>query len=106
MSGDEYCIFECWGSPYHKHSFLHCVIGVLHNVLELNESQSDEEKIKKLESPLASFGIPLSDTVPLLAELLSIPIPEDRYPQTQTTPQLRKQKILEAIQMAWIEERE
>jgi len=90
-------ILECWGSPYHKNSFLHCVITVLQNALELDGMTSDEEKIQKLETPLASFGIPLDENIPLLADLLSIDIPEGRYPVIQTTPQQRKQKILEAI---------
>ncbi|WP_455221269.1 adenylate/guanylate cyclase domain-containing protein [Kaarinaea lacus] len=95
--GDEICLLECWGSPYHKNSFLHCVINVLQNVLELDKCSSDEEKIKQLESPLAAFGVPLSESVPLLAELLAIPLPEDRYSAPQVTPQQRKQKILEAL---------
>ncbi|WP_455376294.1 adenylate/guanylate cyclase domain-containing protein [Kaarinaea lacus] len=97
VNDEEDYILECWGSPYHKNSFLHCVITVLHNVLELDQLNSDEEKIQKLEAPLASFGISLSENIPLLAELLSINIPEGRYQITQTTPQQRKQKILEAI---------
>ncbi|MCI0505393.1 MAG: AAA family ATPase [Gammaproteobacteria bacterium] len=97
VANDDICLFECWGSPYHKNSFLHCVINVLHNVLDLSKYSADEEKIKQLESPLAAFGVPLSESVPLLAELLSIPYPEDRYPAPQVTPQQRKQKILEAL---------
>ena len=94
---EDNCILECWGSPYHKNSFLHCVISVLQNMLDLDDQSTDEEKIRKLEAPLASFGIPLGENIPLLAELLSIEIPEGRYPMLQTTPQQRKQKILEAI---------
>lgn len=94
---EDNCILECWGSPYHKNSFLHCVINVLQNVLELDQLSSNEEKIRKLEAPLASFGISLSENIPLLAELLSIELPKDRYPKVETTPQQRKQKILEAI---------
>ncbi|MEJ2181189.1 MAG: AAA family ATPase, partial [Gammaproteobacteria bacterium] len=97
VADDDICFFECWGSPYHKNSFLHCVVNVLHNVLEFEKCSSDEEKIKQLESPLAAFGVPLSESVPLLAELLSIPLEEDRYPALQITPQQRKQKILEAL---------
>ncbi|HEY5602114.1 MAG TPA: adenylate/guanylate cyclase domain-containing protein [Gammaproteobacteria bacterium] len=91
------CLFECWGSPYHKNSFLHCVVNVLHSVLELEKCATDDEKIKQLEAPLTAFGVPLSENVPLLAELLSIPLPKDRYPALQVTPQQRKQKILEAL---------
>jgi class 3 adenylate cyclase/predicted ATPase/energy-coupling factor transporter ATP-binding protein EcfA2 len=94
---EEHSVLECWGSPYHKNSFLHCVISVLQNTLQLDQLHSDEEKIQKLEAPLASFGISLSENIPLLAELLSIDLPEGRYNVPQTTPQQRKQKILEAI---------
>ena len=94
---EEHSVLECWGSAHHKHSFLHPVISVLHNILELNDASSDEEKIQKLEAPLAAFGIELTENIPLLAELLSIPLPENRYPIPQTTPQQRKQKILEAL---------
>ncbi|WP_455208521.1 adenylate/guanylate cyclase domain-containing protein [Kaarinaea lacus] len=97
IDDEDICFFECWGSAYHKNSFLHCVINVLHNVLEFDKCSNDEEKIKQLESPLAAFGIPLTESVPLLAELLSIPLPKDRYPAPQVTPQQRKQKILEAL---------
>ena len=94
---DDICLFECWGSPYHKNSFLHCVINVLHDILEFEQCTSDAEKIKQLEAPLAAFGVPLSETVPLLAELLSLSLPKDRYLPPKVTPQQRKQKILEAL---------
>jgi len=97
VAEDDICFFECWGSPYHKNSFLHCVVNVLHNVLEFDKCSTDEEKIKQLESPLAAFGVSLSESVPLLAELLSIPLEKDRYPIPQFTPQQRKQKTLEAL---------
>ncbi|NOZ51754.1 MAG: AAA family ATPase [Gammaproteobacteria bacterium] len=97
VSQESSALFEFWGSPYHKNSFLHCVLTVLHRILALDKCESDEEKIKVLESPLKAFGIPLSETVPLLAELLSISLPEGAFPLLQYTPQQRKQKTLEAL---------
>ncbi|WP_455365748.1 adenylate/guanylate cyclase domain-containing protein [Kaarinaea lacus] len=94
---DDVCLFECWGSPYHKNSFLHCVINVLHEILDFDQCTTDAEKIKQLEAPLAAFGVPLSESVPLLAELLSLSLPKDRYLIPKVTPQQRKQKILEAL---------
>ncbi|MGD8640254.1 MAG: adenylate/guanylate cyclase domain-containing protein [Gammaproteobacteria bacterium] len=94
---DDIQLFECWGSPYHKNSFLHCVMTVLHNVLELDQCNSNEEKVQKLEEPLGTFGVPLEESVPLLADLLSIALPEGRYADLQLTPQQRKQKILESL---------
>jgi class 3 adenylate cyclase/tetratricopeptide (TPR) repeat protein len=97
VEDDDICLLECWGSPYHRNSFLHCVINVLHDVLQFDQCANDEEKIKQLESPLAAFGVPLSESVPLLTELLSISLPKDRYSAPQITPQQRKQKIMEAL---------
>jgi len=94
----ESCVLlECWGSPYHKNSFLYCVIEVLQRILEMNKCESDGEKLTVLETPLIAFGMPLPETVPLLAELLSISLPEGVYPDLQYTYQQRKQKTLEAL---------
>jgi len=97
VNNEENVILECWGSPNHKHSYLHCVIGLLQEVLQLDQVNNIEEKISKIEAPLATFGIPLAESVPLIAQLLSIPLPEGRYPQQQLTPQTRKQKTLESL---------
>lgn len=94
---DSMFLFESWGSPYHKNSFLHSVTSVINDVLELDQYETAEEKLKELETPLAVFGIPLAETVPLIAELLMIPVPKGRYPVKQYSPQQRKQKILEAL---------
>lgn len=90
-------MLKCCGSPYYQNSYLHCAIGVLKRFLDLDNDLSLEAKIKYLEQPLAEFGLPLTDTVPLLAELLGIQIPDDRYPKLQLTPQQRKQKTIDSL---------
>jgi len=44
--------------------------------------------------------VPLQETVPLFASLLSLPIP-DRYPTLNLTPQRQKQKTMEAL-LVWL----
>src|SRR4029434_10258559 len=41
--------------------------------------------------------LPLEESVPLFAPLLSLPIPEDTYPPLQLSPQRQRQKTLETI---------
>ena len=94
---DDCFILQCCGSPYYQNSYLHCVIGVFKRLLDLDGDTSLEQKIAQLEKTLAAFGLPLPETVPLLAELLSLPLPKGRYPEPQLTPQQRKQKTLECL---------
>ena len=59
------------------------------------------ERLDKLEAVLAQGTNDLSEAVPLLADLLSIPT-GDRYPPLNLTPQKRKEKTLHA-QLAQVE---
>ena len=45
--------------------------------------------------------LPLAEVVPLVAALLSLPLPEERYPPLTLTPQRQKQKTLEAL-LTWL----
>ena len=49
---------------------------------------------------LAQYRLPLAETVPLFAALLSLPLPSAIPPLT-LTPQRQKQKTLEAL-LAWL----
>src|SRR6476646_2570376 len=60
-----------------------------------------EQRLTKLEAVLAQGTNDLSEVVPLLADLLSIPT-GDRYPPLNLTPQKRKEKTLQA-QLAQLE---
>ena len=60
-----------------------------------------EQRLDKLEAVLVQGTNDLSEAVPLLADLLSIPT-GDRYPPLNLTPQKRKEKTLHA-QLAQVE---
>jgi len=49
----------------------------------------------KLEQMLRQYRLPLEETMPLFASVLSVPLPEDRYPPLALSPQRHKQKTLE-----------
>src|SRR5205807_6901337 len=51
----------------------------------------------KLEQALSQYRLPVEDTVPLFAPLLSLPVPENRYPLLNLSPQRQRQKTLETI---------
>jgi TOMM system kinase/cyclase fusion protein len=87
---------ECRCSPYHQHSALFPVIDLLQRALRLRRDDTPDQKVEKLEAMLAPFGFSLPATVPLLAALLSLPVP-DRYPPLSLSPQRQRQRTLETI---------
>src|SRR5262249_46659192 len=62
-----------------------------------------DAKLEKLADALSQYRLPLGESVPLFAPLLSLPIPEDTYPPLQLSPQRQRQKTLETI-MAILQE--
>jgi predicted ATPase len=53
--------------------------------------------LEKLAHALSQYRLPLEETVPLFAPLLSLPLPEKRYPPLNLSPQRQRQKTLETI---------
>src|SRR5215510_7539459 len=67
----------------------------------LPEGEGKEaEPLRVLEAALTASGIALSEAVPLLAALLSLPLPAS-YPPLTLTPQRQRQKTLETL-LAWL----
>jgi predicted ATPase len=61
-----------------------------------------QQHLAKLEAGLAGFRtLPLSESVRLFADLMSVPAPEDRYPRLQITAQQQRDATLDAI-VAWL----
>jgi predicted ATPase len=82
-------------SPHYQDSALYPSIAQLERAAGLWRDDTAEQRLAKLEALLAQGTNDLSEVVPLLADLLSIPT-GDRYPPLSLTPQKRKEKTLHA----------
>ena len=83
-------------SPYSQHSAWHPVIAHLRRRLRWHQNTAPEERVRTLEEVLTAAGLALPDVVPLLAALLSLPLPA-RYAPLTLTSQQQKQKTLEVL---------
>ncbi len=72
------------------------MIDLSQRALQWQRENSPEEKLRKLEEALLPYDMSLPEVVPLLASLLSLPLPE-RYPPLTLTPQRQKQRTLEVL---------
>ena len=88
-------------SPHHQDSALYPSIAQLERAAGFRREDTDAQRLDKLEAVLAQATNDLAAVVPLLADLLSIPL-GDRYPPLNLTPQKRKEKMLHA-QLAQVE---
>ena len=84
-------------SPYHAGSALYPVIEHFKRLAGWQPEDDAEARLAKLEAMLGDYSQPLAETVPLLAALLSLPLPDDRYPALTLSPQQQKQQTQDAI---------
>ena len=91
------------GSPYHTHSALYPVIEHVRRVLRLDRHDSPEITLDRLERALLGSRLLREEVIPLLATLLSVPLPESRSPALTLTPQQQRQQTLDAL-AAWLVE--
>ena len=96
LGGEPHTRLRYFCSPHHQDSALYPIITQLERAAGFRREDTDEQRLDKLEAVLAQATNDLSEAVPLLADLLSIPT-GDRYPPLDLTPQKRKEKTLQAL---------
>jgi len=96
LAGETCLILECAGSPYYQNSFLFPIIELSQRLLGIDESDSGPQKTARLAKAIATLGLDTTKVVPLVAELLSFPVPEG-YADTAATPQQKKRRIFDAL---------
>jgi predicted ATPase len=101
LSAEPHTRLRYFCSPHHQDSALYPSIAQLERAAGFRREDTAEQRLTKLEGVLSQGTNDLSEVVPLLADLLSVPT-GDRYPPLNLTPQKRKEKTLHA-QLAQVE---
>jgi class 3 adenylate cyclase len=83
-------------SPYHSNSALWPMIAQLERAAAYARDEPPPEKLDKLEALLRQAGEPVADAVPVLAELLGLPL-DSRHPAPGGTPQEKKARIFAVL---------
>jgi class 3 adenylate cyclase/predicted ATPase len=91
---------ECRCSPYTQRSAFHPVVELVERGLGFLPEHDSETKLERLEAGVAATGLSAAEVVPLIAPLLSLPLP-DRYPPLAFSPELQRAKTIDAL-VAWI----
>jgi predicted ATPase len=106
IEGESHAQFECRSSPYYQHTALYPMVDLWERICTFTRDDSPGEKLGKLEQALQAYRCADQETVSLLAALLSMPLPEDRYPPLSLSPQRQRQKTLETLLAILLEQSE
>src|SRR5262249_43376543 len=89
--------WECRSAEYSQNTALFPLVELFQRLLRFDAHETPDTKLEKLEHALSQYRLPVEDTVPLLAPVLSLPLSEQRYPLLNMSPQRQRQKTLETI---------
>jgi class 3 adenylate cyclase len=97
IANEPHVRWECRSAEYSQNTTLFPLTDLFQRLLQFQAEDTSDEKLRKLEQALRQFRLPLEVSVPLFVPLLSLPIPEDRYPPLNLSPQRQRQMTLETI---------
>ncbi len=97
IANEPHVRWECRSLPYYQNTALFPVTDLFQRLLRFQAADTPDEKLGKLEHALSQYRLPVDESVQLFAPLLSLPLPEHRYPPLNLSPQRQRQKTLEII---------
>ena len=97
VANEPHMRWECRSAEYAQNTALFPHTDLFQRLLQFQAEETPDEKVGKLEQMLSQHRLPLAESVPLFAPLLSLPIPEDRYPALPVSPQRQRQQTLETL---------
>ena len=97
LADEPHTRLECRSSPYYQNTALYPIVDLWQRICAFTRDDSPDARLEKLERTLRQYRIPLEESVPLFASLLSLPLAGDRYPPLALSPQRQRQKLLETI---------
>src|SRR5262249_9482657 len=89
--------WECRSAEYAQNTALFPHTDLFQRLLQFQSEETPDEKVGKLEQMLSQHRLPLAESVPLFAPLLSLLLPENRYAPLALSPQRQRQKTLETL---------
>ena len=84
--------------PYYQHTAWYPVIELLQRWLQWRPGAGPwRAALAQLEALLAQAQLALDETVPLVADLVALPLPAERYPPRPLPPEQQRQRTLEVL---------
>jgi predicted ATPase len=82
---------------YYQNTALFPLVDLFQRILQFETGDTLDKRLGKLEQSLSQYRLPLQESVPLFAPLLSLSLPEHHYPPLNFSPQRQRHKTLETL---------
>jgi class 3 adenylate cyclase/predicted ATPase len=106
VAGDEYLWVAIRCSASHTNSALYPVIEHLKRAMSWKPEDDAETRLEKLETALRRQSMAAAEAVPLLAELMSLPLPQNRYASLDLSAKQKRDQTLDTLAGWLLEEAE
>jgi tetratricopeptide (TPR) repeat protein len=83
--------------PYYQHTAWYPITELFQRWLQWHPGEGPSAALGKLEALLAQAQLALDETVPLVAELIALPLPAARYPPRSLPPEQQRQRTLDVL---------
>ncbi len=90
---DAHLWIECAGDQFFENTPFYAVTQILDQGLGWRGDESRKERVIQLERSLELVGMNLGEAVPLIAEMLNLPVPE-KYPPLTFAPDQKRKRLL------------
>ena len=84
--------YQC--SPYHTTSAFYPIVNQMTHAMQVPPDATSRVKLDRLETLITEANLPLEESTPLFAQMLSIPL-NDRYPPLTLNAQSQKNRTIE-----------
>ena len=96
LAEEEYCLLEGYCSPYQRHTPFAPISDLLSDAMGIAAEDSPQEKLSKLNATMAELAASSKIAIPLIAQILSVPLSLDQ-PPLELTPIRQRQLTLEIL---------
>ncbi len=100
LKGDPHLWITCAGQELFNNTPFYSVIQMLDQGLGWRGDESREERFAFLERGLRTAGLNLDEALPLIAELLDLPLPAN-YPPVKFSPEQKRKRLFAAL-AGWV----
>ena len=101
LGGKDYQLWELQSASYHQNTAFFPLTEALHRRLHQQGTTTLEDEVRALEEELRQLLLPVDRVLPLLAHLLSLPLPPP-YEAVRLAPTRLRQETLEIL-VRWVE---
>jgi class 3 adenylate cyclase/predicted ATPase len=96
LAGVSHTWFECFCSPFATHTAFFPLVDFARQILHLPAEATEIDAIQRIEAALRRARLDLDKTLPVFAELLSLPDGDDTS-ERQESPERRRRRTLDVL---------